>query len=67
MYGIEVWSLSEAWKELDKVYHRVYKKLMGIPNCAVNGLAEMELGRESRRGKRIGQILKYWCQIMCLD
>ena len=40
---------------------------MGIPNCAMNGLVEMALGRESRRGKCIGQILKYWYQIMCLD
>jgi len=44
-----VWSLSEAWKELDKVHRRFCKKLMGIPNCAVNGLAEMELGREKER------------------
>jgi hypothetical protein len=66
-YGIEVWRLSEAWKELDKVHHRFCKKLMGIPNCAVNGMAEMELGRQSRRGKCIGQILKYWYQIMCLN
>jgi hypothetical protein len=40
---------------------------MGIPNSAVNGLAEMELDRDSRRGECIGQILKYWYQIMCLD
>jgi len=40
---------------------------MGIPNCAVNGMAEVELGRQSRRGKCIGQILKYRYQIMCLN
>ena len=66
-YGIEVWRLSESWKELGKVHRRFFKKLVGIPNCALNGLAEMELGRESRRGNCIGQILKYWYQIMCLD
>jgi hypothetical protein len=40
---------------------------LGIPNCAANGFAEMELGRGNRRGKCIGQILKYWYWIMCLD
>jgi len=64
MYGIEVWRLSEAWKELDKIHRRFCKKLLGILNCAVNGLAEMELGRESRRGRCIGQILKYLYQIV---
>jgi hypothetical protein len=60
MYGIEVWKLIEAWKELDKVHRTFCKKLMGIPNCAVNKLAEMELGRESRRGKCTGQTLTFW-------
>jgi hypothetical protein len=32
-----------------------------------NRFAEMELGRESSTGKFIGQILKYWYWIMCLD
>ena len=67
IYGIEVWRLSKAWKELDKVHYRFCKKLMGISNCTMNELVEMELGRESRRGNCVGQILKYWFQIMCLD
>jgi hypothetical protein len=46
-----MWGLSEAWKESDKAHNRFCKKLMGIPNCAANGFAQMELGRESRRGK----------------
>jgi hypothetical protein len=40
---------------------------MGVPNCAANGFAEMELGRESRRGKCLGLILKYWHCIMFRD
>jgi len=67
MYGIEVGRLSKAWKELGKIHRRFCEKLMGIPNCTMNGLAEMELGRESRRGKCIGQILKYWFQIIYSD
>jgi hypothetical protein len=40
---------------------------MGITNCVANGFADMELGRGSKRGKCIGQIVKYWYQIICLD
>ena len=29
VYGIEVWSLSEAWKELDKVHIRFFYFLDG--------------------------------------
>jgi hypothetical protein len=59
--------LNEPWKEVDKVYSRFCKKITGIPDCAANGFAEMELGRDSRRGKCIGQILNYWYWIMCLE
>ena len=58
MYRIEAWGLKEAWKGMDKVYSRFCKKLMGIQNCAANRFAEMELGRESRRGKCLVHILK---------
>jgi hypothetical protein len=37
-----------------------------IPNCAASGFAEMELGRQSRREKYVGQIVKYWNRIMSL-
>jgi hypothetical protein len=56
---LKVWGLSEGWKEIDKTHSRFCKKLMGIPKCAASGFAEMELGRGSRRGKCIGQIVKY--------
>jgi hypothetical protein len=64
MYGIHVSRLSKAWKEVGNIHRRFYKKLMGVPNCAANGFADIELGRESRRGK---STVKYWYQIMCLD
>jgi hypothetical protein len=60
MYGIEVWGSSGAWTAKDKVHSKLHKKLMDILNCAANGSVEMELGRDSRRGKCIGQIVKYW-------
>ena len=37
---------NEAWKEMDKVYGNFCKKLLGVPSCATNGFAEMELSRE---------------------
>ena len=67
MYGIEVWGLSEAWKEIYKTRSRFCKKRMGTPNCAASRFAEVELGRQSRRGKYTGQIVKYWYRIVCLD
>jgi hypothetical protein len=67
MPRIKMWEMSETRKELDEVRSRFCKKLMGLPNCAVNGFAEMELDRESGKGKYIGQIVKYSNRIMCMD
>jgi len=33
---------------------------MGILNCTASVFGEVELGRESRRGKCIGQTVIYW-------
>jgi hypothetical protein len=67
MYRICVGGLIEAWKELGELGVRFCTKLMGIRNCPANGFADMELGRESMRGRCTGKILKYWLRIMCLD
>ena len=40
---------------------------MSILNCAANGVAEMELGRETNRHKCTGHTVKYWYQNICLD
>jgi hypothetical protein len=66
MYGIEMWGLSEVWKELDMVNSGFCKRWMGVLNCATNGLAEVKVGRESKRCKCIGQTVQYWYQIMSL-
>jgi hypothetical protein len=63
MYCIEIWGLNGAWKEVHKVHSRFCKKIIGIPNCAANGFVEMELDRESRRGKCLG----HWYHVMCLE
>jgi len=50
VWGYNSKPLHEAWKEIDKT-HKFCKKLMGVPNCAAIRFAEMEVGRESMRGK----------------
>jgi hypothetical protein len=67
MYGIEIWGLNGAWKEVDKIHSIFCKNTIGIPSCAANGFAEMELGRESRRSECLGRILKYWYSVMFLE
>ena len=49
--GIEIGRLNGTWKEVDKIHSKFYKRLIGIQNYAANGFAEVELDRESRRGK----------------
>jgi hypothetical protein len=41
MYGVELWGLDEAWKEVDRIHGRFCKKILGLPRCAANGMAEM--------------------------
>jgi hypothetical protein len=51
MYRAEIWGLDEGWKETDIIHGRLCKKILEIPRFAVNGVAEVELGKDSRRGK----------------
>jgi hypothetical protein len=37
---------------------------LGVLRCAANGAAEIELGRDSRRGKTMSLTLKYWQRIL---
>jgi hypothetical protein len=60
MYDVELWGLDEAWKEVGRIHGRFWNKILDLPMCAVNVMAEMELGRDSRRGKAIWLTFKYW-------
>jgi hypothetical protein len=51
IYRVELWGPYEAWKISAKVHGRFCKKLLGLPRCAANGMAEMELGREQEGGR----------------
>jgi hypothetical protein len=64
MYGIKLWGVYDALKETDKIHGRFCKKILGLPRCAANGAAEIELGRDSRRGKTMRLTLKYWQRIL---
>jgi hypothetical protein len=64
---LKLWRLDEAWKEVDRIHGRFCKKILGLPRCAANGVAEMELGRNSRRGKAMWLAVKYWQRIMHMD
>jgi hypothetical protein len=51
MCGAEIWVLDEGWKEIDIIHGILCKKILRVPGFAANGVAELELGRDSRRGK----------------
>jgi hypothetical protein len=59
MYGAKIWGLDEGWKETDIINGRLCKKILGRPRFAANGVAELELGRDSRRGKVLCLAVKY--------
>jgi hypothetical protein len=43
------------------------KKILGIPRFAANKVAEIELGRDSRRGKVLCLAVKYWLRTIQMD
>jgi hypothetical protein len=67
MYGAEIWGLDEGWKEIDIIYSRLCKKILGIPRFEASGVAEVELGRDSRRGKVLCLAVKYWLRTLQMD
>jgi hypothetical protein len=67
VYGAEIWGLVEGWKKIDIIYGRLSKKILGIPKFAANGVAEFELGRDSRRGKVLRLAMKYWQRTLQTD
>jgi hypothetical protein len=51
--------LTRGGRRLIVIHGRLCKKILGIPRFAVNGVAELELGRDSRRGKVLCLSVKY--------
>jgi hypothetical protein len=67
MYGIELWGPEGEWKEIDKIHIRFCKIILGMPRSAGNTVAELELGRDSRRGKVLCMTVKYWIRLLSMD
>jgi transposase len=51
MYGVKVLVLEEMFTEINKIHGRFCKKLLQVLRSTVNGVAELELGWNSRRGR----------------
>jgi hypothetical protein len=67
MYGIEMWGLYEEWEKIDKIHCRFCKIILGVSRFSANNMAELELGRDSRRGKVLSMIAKYWLCLLHTD
>jgi hypothetical protein len=48
MHGGEMWGIEEGWKETGTVRGRFSEKVLRMPRCAANKVAELELGRDTR-------------------
>ena len=57
---VEVWRLNETRKETDTAHGRLFKKLSDLPKISASGIAEIELGRDNRKGKCMGFRENYW-------
>jgi hypothetical protein len=62
-----VWGPEEVNKETDETPGRFCKKQIKVLRSAVNGVAELELGRNSRRGKVLCTTVMYWIRITHMD
>jgi hypothetical protein len=66
-YGVEIWGLRRDGKKLIKSMGEWEKKIFGIPSFSANGVAVLELGRDSRRGKVMSTLVRYWQRILQMD
>jgi len=61
LFVAEMCGLDQRWKETDMAQEKFCKKVLRIP-CAINKVAKLEVGRESRRVK-ISLAARYWCRV----
>jgi hypothetical protein len=59
--------ISSVNKEIDIIHGRLCKKILGIPRFAANGVDELELGRDCRRGNVLCLAVKYWLRTLQMD
>jgi hypothetical protein len=51
MCGVKTWGLEGAWKEIYKIHEMLCKELLYVRRSTANGVAVLECGRNSRRGR----------------
>jgi hypothetical protein len=56
--------LEDGWKENDVIYGRFCKQVLRIPRSAANGVAEMEMVRDSRIGEVFCLAVIYWLRML---
>jgi hypothetical protein len=59
--------LEEGCKESDRTHGRFCKKILQVPRFAAKAVAEFETGRDSRRGKVMSMVVKYWLRILHME
>jgi hypothetical protein len=62
-YEVEIWGVDEGWKETDRNQKDFVRKCSRYPDVQQMG-SELELGRDSRRGKICGMAVKYQLRIL---
>jgi hypothetical protein len=67
IYGTEMWGLDGGWKEIDKIRSRFCKTKLGVPRFSANSVTELELGRDSSRGKILSTIATFWLSLLGMD
>jgi hypothetical protein len=58
LYGAKIWGI-----EGGGIQGKSCKKLLRIPRNVAKWAAETELGRNSRRGKILSTVIKYWGRV----
>lgn len=62
--GAEMCGLEGGWKEIYKICGRCFKKELRVPRHAANKVAELEFGRDSRRGNMLCRMMMYWLVLL---
>jgi hypothetical protein len=60
MYGVEIWGggVEEGWNEIVQNSCENVQKFLGISRFPANWVAELELGKDSGRGKVMSTLVK---------
>jgi hypothetical protein len=54
-------------KEIYKICGRCFKRVLRMPRHAANKVAELEFGRDSRRGSMLCRMMMYWLVFLQME